>query len=74
MIVFKRTENNEKTENNESDKTRSKQINLYFIRCSLHKNQDISIMQLGYMQKKKSKKDKVQKYVSLFQNKQFLMD
>ena len=42
----------------ESDKTRYKQINLYFVRYSLDKIKGLSIMRLGDRPTKKSKKEK----------------
>ena len=53
------------------DKTQSKQISWYFIRCSLDSIKDLSIMQLGDRPTKKSKKNKTQKNVSLYENNQF---
>ena len=47
----------------ESEKTRSKQN---FIRCSLNKIEDRSIMQLRDRPTEKSKRDKVEKHVPLF--------
>ena len=51
---------------NGSDTTRPEQMNLYSTRCSLDKIQDLTIMRRGDRPTIKSKKDKVQKYNSLF--------